>query len=120
MEFAGLRVGLDHHRSELPAVVLPELDHLRVQVHLDLGMAVHLLLHHGRRAEPLASVDDTDQVGELRQEKGLLGRGVAAAYNHQLRSTPIERTVAGQRRMIPKAVHLPTFRDPRHIVWGED
>src|SRR5699024_1854436 len=74
----GGRVG---HVESLDLALTADSGYLRIQLPADLFVVLGTIQHDLRRAELVTPVHDGDRPGELRQERGLLHRGVTTA-NH--------------------------------------
>ena len=93
LDGAGLDVAQHHAGNHAARHVLDLVDH-RIELERDLLVGPRLVLHDLRRPECIAPVNDGDVRGELRQERRLLHRRVAAAH-HRNRLAPEEVPVAG-------------------------
>jgi hypothetical protein len=116
---AGDRV-LERHRAD-DAVRTVHPGDGRVELELDLLVALRTVDHDRRGAELLAAVHDGDLRGELRQERRLLHRGVAAADDDDV-AVAEEEAVAGRAGGHARAPQLVLAGDvePARLRTGRD
>ena len=93
------------HHQRVHGLVALDLHDLRVGQELDLRVVAGALLHDLGRTELVTTVNDGDGLAELREEVGLLHRGIAAADHRDLLVLE-EEAIAGRTGGHAAAQHL--------------